>query len=391
MPSLAAPYTPDRDDEVLTTLPQRTGPSAAAERLARAQLRAAPDNLPLALALARDALTQARLSGDPRELGQAQAALAPWWDMPQPPAAVQLLRASVRQSLHDFKAALADLDALLSQGSALTLPLRAQALLSRAGVHQVQGRHAAAAQDCVRLQSPEFAPLGAGVSWTGKVCQAELRSLQGEADEARRALQALAREAPADQAAWLTLVRAELADRLQDPRAGGLFASAATQLGDVYSLGAYADWLLAHGRAADVPPLLAGREEADALLLRLALAYRYTGDARLEDAARQLQGRFADALARGDTSHARERARFALGILDDVPTALRLATQNWASQKEPADARLLIDTARAAGQPDAAREALQASRPWASAQAAGTARQVAQATPHAAEPTRQEP
>ena len=42
--------------------------------------------------------------------------------------------------------------------------------------------------------------------------------------------------------------------------------------------------------AADVPPLLAGREEADALLLRLALAYRQTGDARLADAARQLQG-----------------------------------------------------------------------------------------------------
>ena len=79
VPALAAPYTPDRDDEVLTTLPQRTGPSAAAERQARAQLRAAPDNLPLALALARDALKQARLSGDPRELGQAQAALAAWW------------------------------------------------------------------------------------------------------------------------------------------------------------------------------------------------------------------------------------------------------------------------------------------------------------------------
>ena len=95
--AFAAPYTPERDDEVLTTLPQRVGSSPAAERAARARLRAAPDNLPLALALARQALAQSHLSGDPRELGLAQAALAPWWALAEPPAAVRLLRASVQQ------------------------------------------------------------------------------------------------------------------------------------------------------------------------------------------------------------------------------------------------------------------------------------------------------
>ena len=97
----AEPRTPASDTEVLQVLPTRLG-EARPQRERLQALRADPTRLPLALALAREALERARASGDPRELGPAQAALAPWWALPAPPAPVRLLRATLRQHQHDF-------------------------------------------------------------------------------------------------------------------------------------------------------------------------------------------------------------------------------------------------------------------------------------------------
>jgi hypothetical protein len=123
---------------------------------------------------------------------------------------------------------------------------------------------------------------------------------------------------------------------------------------DVYTLAAYADWLLAARRARDVLPLLEGRDAADALLLRQAMAYRQLGDARAAAATAALRERFAAARARGDTLHQREEALFALHLEDDAAKALALARAQWAQQKEPADALLLVQAARAAKQEAAA-------------------------------------
>jgi hypothetical protein len=61
---------------------------------------------------------------------------------------------------------------------------------------------------------------------------------------------------------------------------------------------------------------------------------------------------------RGDTVHRREEARFALHLLNDPATALRLATENWRVQREAWDARLLLEAALAANAPSAAAEVL---------------------------------
>jgi hypothetical protein len=52
---------------------------------------------------------------------------------------------------------------------------------------------------------------------------------------------------------------------------------------------------------------------------------------------------------RGDRVHLREEARFELHLRHDPSKALRLAKENWAVQKEPADARILLEAAIAAG------------------------------------------
>ncbi|MEY8879125.1 MAG: hypothetical protein AB9M60_21620, partial [Leptothrix sp. (in: b-proteobacteria)] len=294
------------------------------------------------------AIGRARQEGDPRELGAAQAALAPWWDLATPPPMVQLLRAIVRQSQHDFARARTDLDALLAQ-PATPLALQAQAELTRASVLQVQGQLFDAQLACQRLTDPRFLPLGDAVRLPAEVCLAELRSLQGQSMQADRQLRSLALTAQPPNTGWLALVRAELAQRRGDPKAGALFQAALREQDDVYTLAAYSDWLLDAHREREVVALLSSRGEADALLLRLAIAQRRLQLPQAAASTSTLTARFDATRQRGDTTHQREEARFRLELLGDASGALALAQANWQIQKEPADAKLLADTARAAG------------------------------------------
>jgi hypothetical protein len=124
---------------------------------------------------------------------------------------------------------------------------------------------------------------------------------------------------------------------------------------DVYARAAYADWLLDGRRYAEVLILLPAADgDADALLLRRAIALRRLGAAQAASAAGALQARFAAARERGDTTHLREEGRFELDVRGDAAAALKLAQANWARQKEPADAVLLARAAAAAGHREAA-------------------------------------
>jgi hypothetical protein len=147
----------------------------------------------------------------------------------------------------------------------------------------------------------------------------------------------------------LTLL-GEMAARLGDaPAAERHFRQAlALAPADTYLLGAYADFLLDQGRAAETVPLLRGHEKADALLLRLGLALAATGARDTAAVTAMLRDRFAAAQLRGDTVHQREQARFELMLERQPARALALAKQNWAVQKEPADLRILLDSALAA-------------------------------------------
>lgn len=351
----AAPFVPAHDAEVVETLPARLDPAA---RAARDAWRRQPDALPLALQAAQAAISRARRDGDPRELGQAQAALAPWWALPSPPPAVRLLRATVRQSQHDFDSALADLDALLAD-AAVPAPVQAQAGLTRASVLRVQGRYGEAAAACAGLATPRLAVLGPVLRWSAQVCEADVMTLGPAAQAGHARLAELARQAQSERAlvplrGWVALVQAEAADRRGDPAARGHFLAALQDDADAYTLAAYADWLLQHERAAEVEPLLAGRADADALLLRQAIAWRRLGDGRATAAAARLQARFDAARQRGDRLHEREEAMFAWQVRGDAAAALPLARANWDKQREPADARLLWHTALAAGDREAA-------------------------------------
>jgi tetratricopeptide (TPR) repeat protein len=348
----AEPFVPATDATVLEHLPDAGDSRARALRAQHRALAADPHNLKLALAVARGDLDRSRALGDPRFLGRAEAALAPWLnDAGQPD--VMLLRAVILQSNHDFNGALAILAQVLR-----ARPGDAQAWLTRAAIHQAQANYPAAIADC-----GQFANLILGLA--PDICTASAMSLTGHAPLALRAvalsLQTNAAEAAREPgvAMWGLTLAAETAARLDDPQAETWFGRAmALDAHDPYLLAAWSDWLLAHGRAAEVVGLLADTTRIDPLLLRLALAEQATNDPKLAAHIANLAARFEASRLRGDTVHRREEAMFELALRHDPATALALALANWNVQREPADAKILLQAALTTGNAEAAAPAI---------------------------------
>jgi tetratricopeptide (TPR) repeat protein len=347
-PAAAAPHIPLDGNDVVERLPSRTDPVQRELRRLRTALNAAPGDVNLAGELARRYIERARVEGDPRYLGYAQAALAPWWRQPAPPEPVLILRATLYQSMHRFAAALADLDQAVRRDSD-----NAQAWLTRATVQTVTGDFAGGRASCMRLyaRAPETIV---------QACLSNVGGVSGQADASYRRLLAAWTRHPVDDpaiAVWVHTLLADIADRAGRPASAESHYRQALARGDPdsYLLGAYADFLLDHGRAPEVVSLLRDKTRVDALLLRYALALQATGAPAASVQAGVLRDRFAAAALRGDTVHRREQARFELFLRGDPAAAVRLAKANWTVQKEPADLRILAQAAVASRDPEAAR------------------------------------
>jgi hypothetical protein len=111
----AEPFVPASDAAVLEQLPSAGDPLLRDLHDQRAALAQNPRDLDIALSLAAAYVRLGRREADPRYDGYAQAALAPWWDLAEPPIPVLILRATLRQRRHDFEAALADLERVLAR------------------------------------------------------------------------------------------------------------------------------------------------------------------------------------------------------------------------------------------------------------------------------------
>jgi tetratricopeptide (TPR) repeat protein len=345
----ATPSTPATDDTVLEQVPEARDASGRALRQMNALLSRDRHDLALAEKVARLDIAQSRRLGDPRFLGRAEAALAPWPIDRSTPPAVLLLHAVILQSNHDFAGSVAALRRVVT-----LQPGSGQAWLTLAAVHQAQADYPAALHDCGQVAA---AVLGLAPD----TCTASVMSLNGHAPLALRAvdisLAQNAAEARADPSVgvWTRTLAAETAERLDAPTAEKYYRDAlATDDNDPYLLGAWSDWLLDHGRPREVIALLAGRTRIDPLLLRLALAEQAAGDPRMAGHVDDLAARFEASRLRGDTVHRREEARFALDLQHQPQRALGLARANWDVQREPADARILLEAALASGRPDAA-------------------------------------
>lgn len=349
----AVPYLPKSDEQVLERLPFKPNDPIARElSQLRSALRRDPRNLEVAVALANRYYGMVGEEGDPRYLGYAQAALAPWWDLPTPPVAVQVLRASIRQFRHDFAGAVDDLSQALERD-----PRNVRALALRAIIHIVQARYQQARIDCQALRRLGSPLVGFG-------CESMVDGLTGKAVPAYEALNAaVARSvdiAPQDML-WIQIRLAELAQRQgRDDLAESHFRQAmALGIPDTFLLAAYSDLLLDKKRYAEVVALLKDKARSDVLLLRLVFAERALGLPTAKEREAALAARYAASQLRGETVHQQEEARFELEIRGDAKKALALAQENWKVQREPRDARIFLEAALAAKDAAAAQAVLQ--------------------------------
>ena len=308
--------------------------------------RANPADPDAAKQAARATINEGRDAGDSRMVGAALGILRPFMANPDPETLY--LAATARQYQHDFLGALKLLDQALQLD-----PGDVNARLSRATIQTVLGNYELAQKDCQELD---------GVRGVALLCQATALLLTDKAPAIVKRL-------------TLMVDHPELLDPALKPWALGLMGEIAETSGDHARARDYfaqvlainpkairerlllADLLLQDGMPDQVPALLAKAPATDGVLIRRVLAAVATGGKDEADRA-ELAKRFQLNLDLGLTAHAREEARYFLEIAGDPAMALSRAQVNWNLQHEFEDAKLLIDAAVAAGQPDAARPVL---------------------------------
>jgi predicted Zn-dependent protease len=366
------PRVPTDAAEVLERLPMR--PTDASAR-SLSQLRAAvllaaeetPADPSAAIRLAEHYFDMAMALGDPRYVGYADAVIKPFAQTKS--TALLGMRGQLRQYRHHFEAALDDFSAALQLD-----PQFASAHAWRGALYLVQARYPEAQKECLALQA-----LGRDNLYGG--CQGLAKAYAGHMAEGFALLNtSLKNTQIASNRQWLLTRMAEVAAwRGQAKDAEKYYLQAlAVQLDSGYLLAAWADFLLDQKRPAEVVKWLAKWESSDGLLLRLALAESQLKLATAPAHVQALDDRFAAGKLRGDTTHLAEEARFQLQLRGNARLASRLAAANYAVQREPRDARVLLEAALAAGDGAAAQPA----RDWLSSSRFEDAylRQLGQAT-----------
>jgi tetratricopeptide (TPR) repeat protein len=346
-PPYRDPYTPTVDDEVLQQVPAASDPDVLQMKVLRDQLERDGSNLRIARQLAHAYIEFGRQVGDAHYMGYAEAVLRPWQTQPSPPSEVLVDGATILQFRHQFTEARQQLKKALAKD-----PGNAQGWLTLATVDMVQGEYESAADECSKLAVT-------GGLTVGLVCTGNLRSYLGQAGQSMTLLTQIEAAATGQSStfvSWVQGLLAETSERLGDWKQAEVhYLKALAQTPkDNFLLIAYADFLLDRNRAAEVLPLLRDSVQSDTAFLRLALAKAALHSPDLPLYTWIMETRFEALAQRGDDYFGREQVRFALHLKHDPQTALMLALRNWQIQRGPWDARVFLEAALAARDPEAA-------------------------------------
>jgi tetratricopeptide (TPR) repeat protein len=318
--SSAREIRPSSDDQVLETLTPRAKTSSNPGATDTPQAR---------IALAQEAILLTRQTSDPRHLGRAQAALSPWWDKADAPAAVAILQATIQQSRHEFAPARRVLAAALARD-----PKQAQGWLTLANLERVVGQYPSSLKACEQVAA-------SGERLYALACQWETRSMLGEHAQARTGFNALLFSVQErGTRAWILSLLAENEERSGDDAAAlKAFQQSLALAEDTYTTLAMADLLLRTERPGPALAVLQAQPNSDGVLIRRAFALKQLKDPSWKELLQELSERFQALERRGDdpAAHARERALVALWLENDPAKGLKLARLNLEAQKEPAD------------------------------------------------------
>jgi tetratricopeptide (TPR) repeat protein len=342
-----APFAPASDREVLQQVPAASDPKVREMAALRRKLDAAPSDLRAAADLARAYIDFGRQIGDAHYAGYAEAVIAPWMAKPQPSSVALVLQATILQFRHQFSDARDLLKRALKDE-----PHNAQAWLTLATLDMVQGDYPQAAEDCqAAARTGGFA--------LGLACSGNRLSYVGKAEQSVALLTQIEGDAPSLSdpfKAWVQGLLAESAERLGDWTAAETHYRKALRYtpDDNFLVVAYADFLLDRGRPKEVLGLIPNDAQSDTAFLRLVLAQAALKSPDLARYSWIMAARFEALTQRGSDYYGREQVRFALHVQHDADLALDLAKRNWQVQRGPWDARVFLEAASAAHQPQAA-------------------------------------
>lgn len=346
---LSETFKPTNPDLVLETLTRRglstaLPPEFRARRLA---LRKSPNQLDLALSLADELLKFGRRTSDPRFYGEAEAVLKPWWTQSPPPIAVLFRRANILQFNHRFDDALKDLAAYL-QGT----PDDIQARLMEATVFQVTGQYVNARKSCEAI-----APRRQMIYRT--LCLSSASAMLDDPRPIYANLRVMTRDTssvppsagtqPNPEELYALSVLADVAIQLNDTKVAieSLRRILANEPSDIYAIITLADLLLDANKMDEVVPLTCSNPDHDGLLLRCARSIRTSDPKGFQDKVAMLDQRIEAERRRQSPAHLREIAYYLMYLKDAPSDALNAAVENYKTQREPIDARMLLEAAAA--------------------------------------------
>lgn len=332
----AIPYRPASPAQIVDTLPvgsltfQQRVPMQVGRKLSLDDIMVQANVL----------IARAYSAGDPRDLGQAEALLAPYAKVQTPE--LRLIRANIYQASHRFEQARQQLQQILKQ-----LPNQPDSLFMLASINLVQGQFTAARRQCNQLQDVSLLVLK-------MICGAQVDSMTGSLRASAETIGQLMQVnsgLTVEQQRWLYLIAADIALRHDDAAlATQVFRRMDTQ--SAPALTARADWLLAHQQWDKTRQLLSQSTDNDSLLLRLLISEQQLKDPKASAHAKLLAQRITIWQQRGEVAHQREQAQFAY-VMGHFDQALKLARLNWQKQRETADVVIYAHAAlRAHSQPD---------------------------------------
>ncbi|MBD3639705.1 MAG: hypothetical protein HUJ18_01800 [Marinobacter sp.] len=320
------------DDTVLATLPEATPMSDQR-----------PDTATGLADRIQQLIGEARSTGDPRFLGYAER-LFQQWPESRLNDRLLVLRATLSQSLHRFERAREDLAFVLERTR--NRQHRLQARLTLANLETVQGRYPEAKEQC-RALALDYPGLVA------ESCHAQVAARTGQASTAYQQLRTSLAEADKPgmtSRLWVEGTLGDIAAQLGRDEAEKHWRRVlSASPSDLYTRTMLADWHLQRGDHSAVLALTDGYEQVDSLAVIRSIAMVRSGHPEQDRLTRQLRERFSEARWRGALLHQRDYARFLLDVESRAEQALKHARENWASQREPLDSRLLLRAARAAG------------------------------------------
>lgn len=327
----AQPYLPSQESVVVAQVPTLRSDQAL-QSLLRLH-RAHPENQAVASDLVNAYIQLARSEQDVRYFGYAEGIIRKYRQISN--ADLLLHWADVLQQKHQFTDALGALDAALAADEGLF-----RARLMRAHLYFTQGNYEKSLQDCQAL-------IGKVDELISVACITQVRGYTGKLLDSYSLLQSTftrASQVSADEKRWVLMILIEMATRIGKIREATQHWDRLKDNGSINAHDAilYSDYLLQCGHLDMASEVLNELDSKPSIILRRSAFF--TSENQRSPAMKQ-------ALWTRENGHLREQIINALYVEKDYPSAVTLAVQNWRSNKESTDYRLLVQAAVKSNRP----------------------------------------